>query len=122
VRCKHENADHLMPGETFVSSSWAGENYTVHVEQFRCIDCGAWLSLGESDDAPDAVRVEMRAAELAAMLPDSFDETMMEWAGRRHFVEGHEMPTTFGSMAGWLAAAIATHAPQPADAGGKENP
>jgi hypothetical protein len=59
----------------------------------------------------DAVAIEIRAAELCAMTRDERDqqETMMEWAGRRHYVEGHETPTTFGGQAGWLAHAIANH-------------
>ncbi len=32
----------------------------------RCIMCGAWLSLGPSNDKPETVQIEIRAAELAA--------------------------------------------------------
>jgi hypothetical protein len=31
-----------------------------------CNDCGAWLSLGPSNDRPEAVRIEMRLAEFLA--------------------------------------------------------
>jgi hypothetical protein len=31
-----------------------------------CLDCRAWLSLGPSNDEPEAVRIEIRAAEIAA--------------------------------------------------------
>ena len=31
-----------------------------------CAKCGAWLSLGPSNDEPEAVRIEMRAAEMLA--------------------------------------------------------
>lgn len=66
-RCKHENADHLMPGQ--VASVWGGplDGYAATVEQFRCLDCGAWLSLGEANDTgPHAasVAVEPRSARL----------------------------------------------------------
>jgi hypothetical protein len=40
------------------------------VEQFRCLDCGAWLSLGPSNDEPDSVKVEIAAAAQAASYRD----------------------------------------------------
>ncbi len=65
MRCKHENADHLMPGQ---SSADLDNQRTiiapVLVEQFRCLDCGEWLSLGHSDEY--GCESEIRAAELAA--------------------------------------------------------
>jgi hypothetical protein len=36
------------------------------VSSRRCLDCGAWLSLGPANDDDDRVKVELRAAELAA--------------------------------------------------------
>ena len=39
----------------------------IHTLWFRpCERCGAWLSLGPSSDDSEPVRIEMRAAELAA--------------------------------------------------------
>ena len=66
--CKHENADHLTPGEWFTMRSEHGDQpmHVVDFEQFRCLDCGAWLSLGPSNDSPPEVQIEIRAAELAA--------------------------------------------------------
>jgi hypothetical protein len=56
VRCKHKWAARCTyPGR--------GPN---GMETRECPDCEAWLSLGESNDDSEAVRVEMRAAELAA--------------------------------------------------------
>ena len=90
MKCKHENADHLMPGDSFVPDSGSGLNVEIAAcEQFRCIDCGAWLPLGPSNDEPDAVKVEMRAAELAA---------------HRHEMEhrlSSRFKTTYGEIAGW---------------------
>lgn len=82
---------------------------SVLVDCCVCLHCGAWLPLGPSNDEDERVKVEMRAAELVVIVPDSLEETILEWAGRRHFVEGHEEPNSFGGQAGWLAAAIATH-------------
>lgn len=70
ARCRHENADHLMPGDhgQFEDDDLLCRARVcgVLVEQFRCLDCGAWLSLGPANDEPAEVQVEIRAAELAA--------------------------------------------------------
>ena len=65
MTCKHENADHLKPGEILTPSDYAPieEGHPVLVEQFRCIDCGAWLSLGPSTPPP---RIELQLAEWLA--------------------------------------------------------
>lgn len=67
-RCRHENADHLMPGERFnlVDDSVSRPLRYTECEQFRCLDCGAWLSLGEANDADPRVAVEIEAARIAA--------------------------------------------------------
>ena len=59
--CEHKNADHLMPGEWFNRDEIP--LYVADVEQFRCIDCGAWLSLGPSND-----RIPYRETWLAERL------------------------------------------------------
>lgn len=59
IRCTHENADHLQPGEWFNLDDVP--QHVVTCEQFRCIDCGAWLSLGPSND-----RIPAREKRLAA--------------------------------------------------------
>jgi hypothetical protein len=70
VKCKHENADHLMPGDRWASyrcrpdAHVDGCGQVAQCEQFRCLDCGAWLPLGPSNDEPEQVRVEMRAASM----------------------------------------------------------
>lgn len=66
-RCKHENADHLKAGDLWKDhpTAYLGV-YLAKCEQFRCLDCGAWLSMGESNDDSEAVQMEMRAAEIAA--------------------------------------------------------
>lgn len=68
MACKHENADHLMPHdriEVYEGDIMVLRGYAA-CEQLRCLDCGAWLSLGPSNDEPDEVRVEIRAAGLLA--------------------------------------------------------
>lgn len=75
---------------------------------FVCWHCGEWESIGPSNDSDERVRVEIAAAELASWSNNA-DEPVLAWVGRRHFIEGHEMPTTATALAGWLAAAIATH-------------
>lgn len=68
--CKHENADHLMPGDVFLPKPF-GQSAPdpVVVEQFRCLDCGAWLSLGRAKHKGKhaaTIRVEIAAARLVA--------------------------------------------------------
>lgn len=83
AKCKHENADHVGPDERFTAWSW--------IEHFICIDCGTWLSLGEANDSLEAVRVEIRAAELAA-----------GWTKERGTLDG----ATLGEDVGWLIAFV----------------
>lgn len=65
-KCKHENADHLKAGEWFTMRTEHGDQpmHVVDCEQLRCLDCGAWLSLGQAND-DERVAVEIRAALLA---------------------------------------------------------
>jgi hypothetical protein len=62
--CKHENADHLMPGDRLWTYLADEPETIVRYEQFRCIDCMAWLSLGPSNDDERAC-IELRAADIA---------------------------------------------------------
>lgn len=58
--CKHENADHMMPGEVLIRAD--GEDFhEVKSEQLRCLDCAGFLSLGRSRDR--IPRCERRLAE-----------------------------------------------------------
>ena len=102
--CKHENADHLRAGE-----GWALMDGTAMpdalCEQFRCLNCGDWLSLGPSNDEPVAVKVEIRAAEIAANTGRALRDG--ELFGWRSF--GMGMFPYPGEVAGYLARAIAEH-------------
>ncbi len=57
--CRHKNAPY-----------WPAEFRSV-----RCLDCGEWVSLGPSADDSDAVRIEMRAAEMIACCVTSLAAT-----------------------------------------------
>jgi hypothetical protein len=76
-----------------------------------CSRCRDYISLGPANDDSDSVRIEIRAAELAA-LGDAIKEheTTMEWAGRIYFGHNESEPIrSFGGNAGWLARVIASH-------------
>lgn len=109
--CKHENADHLMPGDVLTPSNYAPieEGEPVAFEQFRCLDCGAWLSLGPASDTPAAL-VELRAAEIAA---DHADLPWVDWNhGEAAGFDDRDTPMPYrveSWHAGWLAAAIVSH-------------
>lgn len=117
-KCKHENADHLMPGESMVAHGvrcWP----PVVVEQLRCLDYGAWLGLGPARETPDTL-VEIRAAALA----DNSDFCESEWLGwnqDEQYIMCGELRTVHDDMsdarfagwsAGWLAAEIAARPEQ----------
>jgi hypothetical protein len=61
MKCTHENADHLKPGDLFALDQPYTPPVRVLYEQFRCVDCGAWLSLGDADEP----EIDVRAAQLA---------------------------------------------------------
>jgi hypothetical protein len=73
--CTHENADHLKAGDSFVPHSSSGLDMIKHVavEQLRCLDCGAWLGLGDSNDVGRRVTIEIAAARLIAGYEDAND-------------------------------------------------
>jgi hypothetical protein len=131
TRCKHENADHLTAGE---ASTWGDgplDGYIAIVEQFRCVDCGAWLSLGRSKDADPVVRVELRAAAVAIEVKErrhgwparlNHPEEVIGWD--RHSCgddpvfnsENQGLPLrgwTVKRWSGWLAREIAAHVDDP---------
>jgi hypothetical protein len=66
VTCAHENAEHLKPGECIATMDGIVFIGSAPCEQFRCLDCRAWLSLGAANDKPARVQVEIRAARLVA--------------------------------------------------------
>ncbi len=86
MKCKHENADHLMPGDLFDPWLDGLSSVRAQCEQLRCIDCGAWLSLGPANDDDERVRIEISAARLISGwacgddTDDTFDDPLCEEA------------------------------------------
>lgn len=83
-----------------------------------CLDCKAWLPLGKANDEPEAVRVEMRAAEIAAtgrpLTMDDCSPGSTADCAACGFVDNQLDAPTFvseraGYWAGWLAREIAAH-------------
>lgn len=109
--CKH-------PSEHVVTKfDWAAP-YDGDVEWRECLDCGTWLPLGHSDENDERVRVEIRAAELAAR--SGFGSFSNCGAGcercgfvtHSHGVVGetpHPQCNERQFHAGYLARQIATH-------------
>jgi hypothetical protein len=54
------------PHESSLLGGTFGPGWATVVGQSKCARCGETMPLGPSNDAPDEVQVEMRAAELAA--------------------------------------------------------
>jgi hypothetical protein len=112
VTCRHDNADHLMPGQFTMLES--GALITAACEQLRCVDCGEMLSLGPANDAGCAV--EIRAAEIAAdgERGHCSDDTM-EWDCERcGWLDWgvNNVPAGNRWHAGYLARVIAEHGDQ----------
>lgn len=76
-----------------------------------CTDCHEWLSLGQSNDAPIEVAVEIRAAELSDLAGSHSTTTeAYGWLGYSRDAD----PIYFGGVtdhweSGWLGRAIHDH-------------
>lgn len=99
-------------------------------DRMVCIACGAWLSLGLANDEPDAVKVEMRAAELARLTQAFFkresNNILRVTTGLMADIDGAELagmiiwncdsakqPDQDGELAGYLAACTTSHKEEP---------
>lgn len=118
-RCRHENADHLMPGQVVSPYGKCLPFHLALVEQLRCLDCGAWLSLGPANDEPAEVQVEIRAATLADVMErEKLSSYFLQgnefdgWSAHRHgtdFYSGEPIQNRRHWDAGYLARCIVTH-------------
>lgn len=81
-----------------------------HREPWTCPTCGFMFGVAcdrmPANDEPWEVRVEIRAAELAALTPKKLcnEESMFEWCGRVGYPDS--TPTTGQAVAGYLACEI----------------
>jgi hypothetical protein len=69
VKCKHIRANHIK------RSFWVPTRPGllppgIEMKRKQCSRCGAWLSLGPSNDEPEQVRVEIQAADDESMWRD----------------------------------------------------
>ncbi len=85
------------------------------VDAKRCLDCGAWLPLGEANDADPNVAIEIRAAEIAAdwgRVPPRCNDDVLEndcaVCGWYEHLEAIDQATPEWH-AGYLAREIATN-------------
>lgn len=118
MRCRHSTTRRMWR----LGESWCGWVAAVRAgrswDEFGariCNHCGTWLPLGPSNDEPEAVRVEIRAAEIARCLDEGGCEMSSleccgfndEWPTLRG--GGHVHMDTASQRAGYLAREIATH-------------
>ncbi len=109
VRCKHPRASRALVTRR------AGNG--LHATHNVCPWCGTWLSLGPANDEPAAVKLEIRAAELAVVLatldgildwqfaPNEWDDERRGWSMAETNMQQH----TDAWQSGYLARCIATH-------------
>lgn len=118
--CKHSNTTPWVWFERLQrwQKSWSEADRRI------CDDCHAWLPLGHSDETPERVAVEIRAAELAAAFTKdrgtaddaTIDENvgwlvhLNEWT---HLDRERGFPVNDEQHTGWLAREIATHKETP---------
>jgi hypothetical protein len=118
-KCKHENADHVKAGEQYALYDRERGETTYRealVEQFRCVDCSAWLSLGPSDETDPRVALELRAATLShTTFSLLIDCENCGWEAHDDIDTDHDRdcqypwPERDGFDAGYLARCIANH-------------
>lgn len=116
MKCKHDSWStgfdrHLFDGTATTARTSidndCGCRY-ASVMRRHCLDCGERLSLGPANDEPAEVRLEIRAAELAAMGAGKFCSNDA-WSGWDAHLRGWEPVPTTDAQAGYLARQIATH-------------
>lgn len=91
---------------------WLGAYASDDTHAVICQRCGAWLSLGPSNDSPEAVQEEIEAARLAAHLQhDDFpdDEPEDEWADYGWASHQLDCDVYDGTWHGYLARQITHH-------------
>jgi hypothetical protein len=91
------------------AQDWLDNTWCLIEDRIVCQDCGAWLSLGESNDAPDEVQVEMRAAMLADPTQDIAYFEDDEFHGWVDWHRDQRPLDTLMYWAGYLAAEIQHH-------------
>lgn len=104
-------------GDAFVNDRLDHEGQVIDRTTRQCLTCGTWLGMGPSDEEP--VRVEVRAAEIAAgFADDSGDCSNIELLGtispnacHADLIESDESLHVYRDQywAGWLAAEIHHH-------------
>ena len=114
MRCRHKNVDHAGP-DPVRFPPYARARFEAAV----CLGCGSWLPLGQANDEPEAVKVEIRAAEIAAMTaPQRHRPSFMGgigwdeqygWDSNQFSWEPSAKRIDSGFHAGYLARCIAKH-------------
>jgi hypothetical protein len=73
-----------------------------------CLLCRSPLGLGDSNDTPAAVRIEIEAARLAQLQGSTYVSNDA-WSGFDAHKRGWEPVPTHDAQAGWLAREIIEH-------------
>lgn len=125
-KCRHKNVSGWFWFPE-LSDPWiacicdhARKDPAIH-DRATCDDCGAWLSLGPSNDQPAEVQAEIRAAELACgpspvewprghrYTAHWFDDEIRGFSLAETSIQHH----TDEYQAGYLARCIAEHKEKP---------
>lgn len=107
-RCRHGN---LSTVRAYIPDVGRADTVVVKHAGTRCDDCGLLRPLGPSNDDSDAVRVEIRAAEIAACDGARMSEVEARGYGVHPFSDEHPGFNMEGAwsppwLAGWMASEI----------------
>jgi hypothetical protein len=114
--CRHDPS-HVRRCSRFIMEHGAALNTGfLSMSWVACLNCGTWLPLGESNDAPDEVKVEMAAAAKVTgpgWMVDPHAESLAfahGWNGHISSYAGEDaLWMTDDYAVGYLAHAIADH-------------
>lgn len=105
-RCKHTSTETQWHLDAVRSHD---EPRARYIELLRCVDCGELMGMRPSNDKPVAVRIEIRAAAIAARKtpPSRRGYELEGWIHRGLWVYWWSRRASWN--AGWLAHAIVHH-------------
>ena len=108
MTCPHKHVEARIWSRHWKEWCVVAPTYRGQADALICRDCGEWLGLGESKDEGEAVKVEMRAAEIATMSRLNHDSgpdgcALCGW----HYKESSGATINF--QAGHLARCIVEH-------------
>lgn len=117
MKCRHRNVNpYVYQWRAHAGYGWYLARVLEEPMAKRCLNCGATLPLGPSNDSDPRVQLEMRAAELATdadhmkrLIHNGIPGEDDEVDGYLTSFNGKRAPSNEAQWAGYLARCISTH-------------